>query len=272
MTSNTDIQKIKIIKERTNIFKEFTLNLLENICEFYLDKDTLNNDKDINNHFNWCFIKTCDKFVLDGYKFHYNESLKSYFYAYYYDVIYKSLKFDTKEKITKEVFEEYWKKTFDISTTKDKNIIAILAQIYKIFDKSMNNMSNLIITENNIILENEKNKSLSINIDVHKFNKIYEFKYANNTIALGELINGNFIFIDKDGNENINNITDEEIGNMDNYIRGIYFNQMIGSKTFYTISQFSYSNNKLAQAETIKGKSVYINKLGELVKYSTKNK
>ena len=271
MNSNSDIQRIKVIKNRTEKYKKFTLLLLDIISEYYLDKNTLNNDIDIQNHFNWCFLKACDKFSEEGYKFHYNDSLKGYFYSYYYQNIYKSIKFDTKENITKNLFEEFWKKIFDISTTKDKHIIAILAEIYKLFDKTINN--NIIIneTEDKLVLEKEKINLLSKNIDITKFNKIYEFKYANNTIAIAELKSEKLIFIDEYGDENVLNFSDDDIASMDSYIRGIYINQLINERIFYTVSQFIYSDNSLAKAETIKGKSVFINKLGEIVKFHLKN-
>ena len=272
MTANTDIQRIKVIKERTEIYKKFTLLLLDIISEFYLDKKSLNNETDIQNHFNWCYLRACDNFSEEGYKFHYNDSLKGYFYTYYYENVYKSAKFDTKEKLTKKLFEEFWKKIFDISTTKDKNIIAILAELYKLFDKSVNN-SSIIVNEdnNNLVLEKEKTNILSKNIDVSKFNKIYEFKYANNTIALAELKNEKLIFIDKEGDENVSNFSDEEISGMDAYIRGIFYNQLVNDRVFYTVSQFTYSDNTIAKAETIKGKTVFINKSGEIVKFNFKN-
>ena len=275
MSTNSDIQRIKVIKERTEIYKNFTLLLLDIISEYYLDKKSLNNDTDIQNHYNWCYLKACDKFSEEGYKFHYNDSLKSYFYTYYYENIYKSVKFDTKDNITKKLFEEFWKKIFDISTTKDKHIIAILAELYKLFDKSINN-SNIIVNEGDdkVILEKEKVKvnTLSKNIDVTKFNKIYEFKYSNNNVALAELKSGKLIFIDKEGDENVTNFSEDEIESMDSYIRGLFYNQLVSDKLFYTVSQFTYSDNLLAKAETIKGKTVFINKLGEIVKYNLKNK
>jgi len=271
MNINTDIQRIKVIKERTDIYKKFTLLLLNIISDYYLDKKSLNDDIDIQNHFNWCFLKACDEFSEQGFKFHYNDNLKSYFYIYYYENIYKSTKFDSKENLSKKLFEEFWKKIFDISTTKDKNIISILAELYKLFDKSSNN-NNIIINEDNIVLEKEKVTNLSKNINKDKFQQIYEFKYANKTIALAELKTGKLIFIDKDGDENISNFNDEDLLNMDSYIRGLYFNQVINQTLYYTISQFIYSDNTLAKADTIKGKTVFINKLGEIIKFNLKNK
>ena len=271
MTANSDIQKIKIVKERTELYRKFSIDLLYTISKYYLDKKSLNGDINIKNHYEWCYIKVCDKFLIDGYKFHYNDSLKNYFYIYYYENIYKSPKINSNEDINIKLFKEFWNKIFDISTTKDKNIIAILAEIYKIFDKSMSNIADIIAVEEPITLEKEKNNLLSKNFDKDKFSKIFEYKYADKTIALAELINTNLIFINKEGEESILNITDDEITNMDSYIRGIYFNQLINNKYFYTVTQFIYADNTLAKAETVKGKTVYINKIGESVKYKEKN-
>ena len=64
-----------IIRQRNELYRDFSINLLSHIIYYYLDKDTLSNDNDIKNHYNWCFNKTCENFktlVLAG---HYDGSL-----------------------------------------------------------------------------------------------------------------------------------------------------------------------------------------------------
>jgi hypothetical protein len=135
--SNT--QKFIIIKDRVEIYKDFAINLLYYIYNFYIDKETLSADDDIRNHYNWCFKKVCDEFKLEGLDFNDNNELKEYFYAYYYHQFYK-----VKNSCSLEYYEKFWKNIFEIDKQKNKNIINILIEIYNIYDKSINREKNIL--------------------------------------------------------------------------------------------------------------------------------
>ena len=77
-------QKYIIVKDRVEIYKDFTINLLNYIYDYYLDKETLSDDNDIRNHFNWCFNKVCDEFKKENLDFSKNKPLKEYFHQFYY--------------------------------------------------------------------------------------------------------------------------------------------------------------------------------------------
>ena len=62
---SNDGKKYQIIKDRVEIFKDFTLSLLYYIQKYYLDKDSLSKDQDIYNHYSWCFKKVCNEFLLE---------------------------------------------------------------------------------------------------------------------------------------------------------------------------------------------------------------
>ena len=62
-------QKYIIVKDRVEIYKDFALNLLYYINHYYIDYESINADEDIGNHFNWCFNKVCDEFLLEGINF-----------------------------------------------------------------------------------------------------------------------------------------------------------------------------------------------------------
>ena len=132
MISNN--QKFIIIKDRVELYKDFAINLLHYIYKYYLDKESLNNDEDIHNHYVWCYNKVCDEFLEEDINFKNNDELKEYFFAYYYHQFYKN---DTSEESLK-YHEKFWRNIFEIKTQKNKNIIKILAEIYQIFDKSIN--------------------------------------------------------------------------------------------------------------------------------------
>lgn len=124
-------QKYVIIKDRIEIYKDFTINLLNYIIFYYLDKDSLSEDEDIKNHFNFCYDKVCDEFLEEEINFKDNNELREYFYIYYYNEFYKK-----PSKIA--TYDKFWRNIFEIDLHKNKNIISVLLEIYMIFDKSIN--------------------------------------------------------------------------------------------------------------------------------------
>ena len=82
-------QKYIIVKDRVEIYKDFTINLLYYIDHYYIDYESIHEDQDIRNHFNWCFKKVCDEFLKENIDFSGNKELKEYFFAYYYHQYYK---------------------------------------------------------------------------------------------------------------------------------------------------------------------------------------
>ncbi len=139
--SNT--QKYIIIKDRVEIYKDFTLNLLYYINHYYLDRESLHEDEDIYNHYVWCFKKVCDEFLEEEIDFTKNEELKEYFYAYYYHQFYKVIG-DNNKDTSLAFYERFWKNIFEIDKQKNKNIINILIEMYNIYDKSINQEKNIL--------------------------------------------------------------------------------------------------------------------------------
>ena len=133
-----DTKKYQIIKDRVEIFKDFTLNLLYYIQKYYLDKESLSKDQDVYNHYSWCFKKVCDEFLLEEIDFTKNENLKQYFYDYYYHQFYKIDKENINQNTSLEYYERFWKSIFEVNSNKNKNILNILVEIYNIYDKSIN--------------------------------------------------------------------------------------------------------------------------------------
>jgi len=135
-------QKYKIVKDRVEIYRDFTINLLNYIIDYYLDDKTLGLDEDIRNHFNWCFNKVCDEFKLEGIDFTDNKKLREYFYDFYYYQFYKR-EFVNGELISVAQYENFWRNVFDINKQKHRNIINTLIEIYTIFDTSINKEKNI---------------------------------------------------------------------------------------------------------------------------------
>jgi hypothetical protein len=137
-------QRFQIINNRVEIYRDFALNLLYYIYNYYLDKETLSKDEDIYNHYSWCFKKVCDEFLLEEIDFGKNKELKEYFYDYYYHQFYKIDKNNMNQNTSLEYYERFWKGIFEIDKQKNKNVLNLLVEIYNVFDKSINQEKNIL--------------------------------------------------------------------------------------------------------------------------------
>lgn len=133
-------QKYIIVKDRVEIYKDFTINLINYVYDFYLDKVTLSEDTDIRNHFNWCFNKVCDEFKLENLNFSKNEPLREYFYQFFYYQFYKR----QTQDISLEYLEKFWGNIFQIDKNKNKNVLNTMIELYNIFDTSINQEKNIL--------------------------------------------------------------------------------------------------------------------------------
>lgn len=130
-------EKFLVVKDRLNIYEDFTINLLYYINRYYLDSKTLNNDEDINNHFNFCYNKTCDDFLDEEIDFSNNDELREYFATYYYNQVYK---YD--DEINMKSLESFWRSIFDVDNITEKNIMNVFVELYLIFDVSIEEKKN----------------------------------------------------------------------------------------------------------------------------------
>jgi len=134
-------QKYIIVKDRVEIYKDFALNLLYYIYDYYLDRETLNNDQDIWNHFKWCYKKVCEEFREENLDFTQNKELKQYFFKYYYHQFYTA---NQNQDTSLIYFEKFWRNVFDIDKQKNKNILNLLIELYDIYDKSVSLEKNIL--------------------------------------------------------------------------------------------------------------------------------
>jgi hypothetical protein len=137
-------QKYIIVKDRVEIFKDFTLNLLNHIHYYYIDKESLSADQDIRNHYVWCFNRVCEEFKKEEIDFSKNKELREYFYDYYYHQFYKIDKNNMNQNTSLEYYEKFWRNIFEIDKQKNKNLLNILIEIYTIYDKSINQEKNIL--------------------------------------------------------------------------------------------------------------------------------
>lgn len=135
------LQKHVVIKDRVNIYKDFTLNLLFYIDKYYLDRNTLNNDIDIYNHYKFCYNKTCEDFLKEEIDFTKNNELIEYFYVYYYTLIYDA---NSKHKFDLISQIKFWNNVFNNIITYNAKTIDIFIETYRVFDKSINAKKNIL--------------------------------------------------------------------------------------------------------------------------------
>jgi hypothetical protein len=122
-----------IIKERVELYKDFTINLLQYIYDTYFGKEYIKTKKDIEGHFNWCFGKVLEEFYDEEISFYENDELYDYFYGYYLDQFY------SKEPEPLSYYEKFWESIFEIKKIMKNNVFEVLVEIYEIFDKSITN-------------------------------------------------------------------------------------------------------------------------------------
>jgi hypothetical protein len=141
-------KKFFLIKDRVEIYKDFTINLLNYIIDYYLDEKTLSHDVDIKNHFNWCFNKVCDEFKLEDIDFSDNKKLKTYFFDFYYHQFYKRNILNTIEVNSPlKYYDKIWRSVFEIDKQRNKNDIKVLIEIYVIFDFTIHEKNNVKILD-----------------------------------------------------------------------------------------------------------------------------
>ena len=72
-----------IIRERVELYKDFTINLLHYIHDTYLGNDYIKTEQEMLEHFTWCYGKVLEEFYDEEFSFYENEELFEYFYTYY---------------------------------------------------------------------------------------------------------------------------------------------------------------------------------------------
>ena len=122
-----------IIKERVELYKDFTINLLHYIHDTYLGKEYIKTPHDIEGHFNWCYGKVLSEFDEEEISFYGNDELYDYFYGYFLDQYYET---DNPEQISH--YEKFWENIFELRKNKNRKVFEVLLEIYEIFDNSIN--------------------------------------------------------------------------------------------------------------------------------------
>lgn len=134
--------QILILSERLEFYKDFMVNLLYTINDYYLDKTTLAEPSDINNHFKWCYNKVADEFKKEGFDFTKNKDLYRYLSKYFKGHIYNNNLILTKDDIDLKFFHEILNNIFEFNKT-DQDLIKLMMEVYSLFDKTISEKNNI---------------------------------------------------------------------------------------------------------------------------------
>jgi hypothetical protein len=123
-----------IIPERSSLYLDFSHSLFDLVVNTYMG-DELMNSQTIKEHFDWCWKKTIDSFKKERVYISSTE-LYNYFLTLFLESFYNES--DKSEKNINKILE-FWQDVFKYSTNKTLSEIETFIDLYKIFDKSLNN-------------------------------------------------------------------------------------------------------------------------------------
>lgn len=122
-----------ILKERVDLYQDFSINLLHKIYDTYLGIEYINTKKVATGHYNWCYGKILDQFEDQELDFYGNDELYDYFLNYYMDQFYSQ-----KNQPTISHHKKLWIEIFNHKkTNKNKDEFETLIELYLIFDLSL---------------------------------------------------------------------------------------------------------------------------------------
>lgn len=122
-----------INKYRLETYRDFIINLCYKTVTTYLGDEYITTQKQRKEHFKWAFDKVCGEFNEEGLNFKKNIDLFDYFFEYYNSTIYEN------EDYELDFLLDYWEETLEYSLDKTKSDLEGMIEVYKIFDKSIDN-------------------------------------------------------------------------------------------------------------------------------------
>jgi hypothetical protein len=123
-----------VTPERSALYLDFTHSLYDLIVTTYLGDEVMDNDS-IKQHFDWCWKKVIESFQKEKIYFESIE-LYNYFFTLFLESFYTEV--DKSEKNVNKLLE-FWQDIFEYSVTKTLSELEAFIDLYKIFDRSLQN-------------------------------------------------------------------------------------------------------------------------------------
>ena len=128
--------KFLVLSDRLELYKDFAINLLYCVYDFYLDRESFKDPEDAYNHFNWCFKRVSNGFEKENFNFFTNTNLINYLYQYYKIHFYENNDLKSKDDINLKLYLEMWDEIFNLEKT-DNDLLKTMVELYSIFDSTL---------------------------------------------------------------------------------------------------------------------------------------
>jgi len=121
-----------IVYEKTQLYRDFLISLLDLLDSTYLGKDILHEEEDIKKHFLWCFNEIISNFEKEKIYFKKKSLYIEYFWTFFYQTFYLN---DNEDKIKR--IRDYLSNIFIFNYTKTNTDLEMLTEFYKILDQNL---------------------------------------------------------------------------------------------------------------------------------------
>lgn len=128
-----------VIYEKCDLFSDFTETLMTLMFRTYLGDDCYLTENDKVNHFKWCWESTVNGFEKEGIYFGEDINLFDYYLNFAIEIYYTTK--DKTEALNNNVVR-LWKNTFNYRLTKTRSEVESFLEVYKMFDKTLQNAQN----------------------------------------------------------------------------------------------------------------------------------
>lgn len=127
------LDRHNIIKERSELYHQFIVNLIYYIHDTFLGDDYIRTDDDVEGHFRWCFNKVCEEFKEEEISFNHRNGLFTYLFEYFYKTFYDK---DARKTIID--YKKFWSNIFETKkVSKNRDRLSVLLETYKLFDLAL---------------------------------------------------------------------------------------------------------------------------------------
>jgi hypothetical protein len=117
--------------DRCNLYYDFIKSLNKVIVDTYLGTEYITTDREVKEHYLWCFNNIVDNFKEESIVFDDVVRLKEYFFYFYDELFYK----DSDKVLNK--LDNLAEFSFDFHRIKSRSDIDIMIELYKLFEKSL---------------------------------------------------------------------------------------------------------------------------------------
>jgi hypothetical protein len=117
--------------DRCNLYYDFIKSLNKVIVDTYLGSEYITTDREVKEHYLWCFNNIVENFKEENIIFDDVVRLKEYFFYFYDELFYK----DSDKVLNK--LDNLAEFSFDFHRIKSRSDIDIMIELYKLFEKSL---------------------------------------------------------------------------------------------------------------------------------------